>query len=73
MKSLVKSIALLSENNKYIVRIVTKSDKIMEYITTNNKDNGILFKKQRIQLHWCTTLDGKYYVSYYNPEFEVNK
>jgi len=31
MKSLVKSIALLSENNKYIVRIITKSDKIMEY------------------------------------------
>ena len=31
MKSLVKSIALLSENNKYIVRIQTKSDKIIEY------------------------------------------
>ena len=31
MKSLVKSIALLSENNEYIVRIQTKSDKIIEY------------------------------------------
>ena len=31
MKSLVKSIALLSENNKYVVRIITKSNKIMEY------------------------------------------
>ena len=31
MKSLVKSIALLSENNKYIVRIQTKSNKIIEY------------------------------------------
>ena len=31
MKSLVKSIALLSENNEYVVRIVTKSNKIIEY------------------------------------------
>ena len=31
MKSLVKSIALLSENSKYIVRIQTKSNKIIEY------------------------------------------
>ena len=49
------------------------SDKMMEYVTTNKVGNGILFKNQRIQLHWCTTLDGKYYVSYYDPEFEANK
>jgi hypothetical protein len=31
MKSLIKSIALLSENNEYIVRIQTKSNKYIEY------------------------------------------
>ena len=31
MKSLVKSIAKLYENGKYIVRIQTKSNKIIEY------------------------------------------
>jgi len=31
MKSLVKSIALLSEDNKYVVRIQTKSNKVIEY------------------------------------------
>ena len=31
MKSLIKSIALLSVNNEYVVRIQTKSNKIIEY------------------------------------------
>jgi len=26
-----------------------------------------------VQLHWCETPDGKYYVSYYDPEWENNK
>ena len=31
MKSIIKSIALLSEDSKYIVRIQTKSNKYIEY------------------------------------------
>ena len=44
MKSLVKSIALLSENNKYIVRIVTKSDKIIEYCFNTHRDAELYYK-----------------------------
>ena len=44
MKSLVKSIALLSENNKYIVRIVTKSDKIMEYYFDTHRGAELYYK-----------------------------
>ena len=38
MKSLVKSIALLSENNEYVVRIQTKSNKIIEYKFDTHRD-----------------------------------
>ena len=31
MKSIVKSIVILNENNKYVVRIQTKSNKYIEY------------------------------------------
>ena len=26
-----------------------------------------------VQLHWCETIDGKHYVRYYDPEWEINK
>jgi hypothetical protein len=44
MKSLVKSIALLSENNKYIVRIVTKSNKIIEYDFDTHEGAELYYK-----------------------------
>ena len=44
MKSLVKSIALLSENNKYIVRIITKSDKIIEYDFSTYRSAELYYK-----------------------------
>ena len=42
MKSLVKSIALLSENSKYIVRIQTKSNKFIEY-TFGTRESAVLY------------------------------
>ena len=44
MKSLVKSIALLSENDKYIVRIITKSNKIMEYNFDTHRGAELYYK-----------------------------
>ena len=44
MKSLVKSIALLSENDKYIVRIITKSNKIIEYDFSTHRDAELYYK-----------------------------
>jgi len=42
MKTLVKSIALLSENSKYIVRIQTKSNKIVEY-KFDTRESAVLY------------------------------
>ena len=42
MKSLVKSIALLSENNEYIVRIQTKSNKYIEY-KFDTRESAVLY------------------------------
>ena len=44
MKTLVKSIALLSENNKYIVRIQTKSNKYIEYEFDTHRDAELYYK-----------------------------
>ena len=44
MKSLVKSIALLSENNEYIVRIQTKSNKYIEY-KFDTHEGAVLYYK----------------------------
>jgi ribosomal protein L24E len=40
------------------------SDKVEHLVETHNIP---------VQVHWCETLDRKYYVSYYNPEWEKNK
>ena len=29
--------------------------------------------KTPVQVYWCTTKDGKYYVNYYDPQFEKEK
>ena len=29
--------------------------------------------KAPVQVYWCTTKDGKYYVNYYDPQFEKEK
>ena len=42
MKTLVKSIALLSENSKYVVRITTKSNKIVEY-KFDTRESAVLY------------------------------
>ena len=42
MKSLVKSIALLSVNNEYVVRIQTKSNKFIEY-TFDTRESAVLY------------------------------
>ena len=42
MKTLVKSIALLSENSKYIVRIQTKSNKYIEY-KFDTRESAVLY------------------------------
>ena len=59
------------------------SDKTQEYVryvdNPNYKSgNGeiwvhTMYKDQQVLFSRCETLDRKYYVSYYNPEWEKNK
>ena len=44
MKSLVKSISLLTHNNKYVVQIITKSDKIIEYDFSTYRSAELYYK-----------------------------
>jgi len=48
--------------------------KLKVYESCSEKVEKIMEEyKAPVQVYWCTTKNGKYYVSYYNPQFEKEK
>ena len=73
--------------NIQLLAYVTQSFKAIPPIVRNNATDVIIMKqsnakelekimeeyKAPVQVYWCTTKDGKYYVNYYDPQFEKEK
>lgn len=54
--------------------VKTLSYRLKQYEFCSDKVEQIIDNyKAPIQIHWCTTKDGEYYVSYFDPEFEREK
>ena len=54
--------------------VVMIPEKLNEYETCSEKVEKVIKKyKAPVQVYWCLTKDGKYYVSYYDPQFEKDK